>query len=92
MTPNKTLGFEDIEQFLKGLLGTDMHAKRIQSLANATLGVVRAGSLAVHAIGQGLAAARGLDPKHAVKQADRLLSTDCIDLEAIFPLGVRHVV
>lgn len=92
MTPNKTLGFEDIEQFLKGLLGTDMHAKRIQSLANATLGVVRAGSLAVHAIGQGLAAARGLDTKHAVKQADRLLSNDGIDLDAILPLWVRHVV
>ena len=92
MTPNKTLGFEDIEQFLKGLLGTDMHAKRILSLAIATLGVVRTGSLAVHAIGQGLAVARGLETKHAVKQVDRLLSNDGIDLDVILPLCVRHVV
>ena len=92
MTPDPTLGFKDIEQFLKGLLGTDMHAKRILSLANATLGVVRTGSLAVHAIGQGLAAARGLKTKHAVKQVDRLLSNPGIDLDAVLPHWVRHVV
>ncbi len=92
MTPNQTLGFKDIDQFLKGLLGTDLHAKRILSLANATLGVVRTGSLAVHTIGQGLAAARGLKTKHAVKQVDRLLSNDGIDLDAILPHWVRHVV
>ena len=92
MTPNQTLGFKDIEQFLKGLLGADMHAKRILSLANATLGVVRTGSLAVHTIGQGLAVARGLKTKHAVKQVDRLLSNDGIDLDAILPHWVRHVI
>ena len=92
MTPNQTLGFKDIEQFLKGLLGTGMHAKRILSLANATLGVVRSGSLAVHTIGQGLAAARGLKTKHAVKQVDRLLSNPGIDLDAVLPHWVRHVV
>ena len=92
MTPNQTPGFKDIEQFLTGLLGTDMHAKRILSLANATLGVVRTGSLAVHTIGQGLAAARGLKTKHAVKQVDRLLSNPGINLDAILPHWVRHVV
>jgi hypothetical protein len=92
MTPNSTLGFKDIEQFLQGLLGTDMHAKRILSLANATLGVVRTGSLAVHAIGQGLAVAKGLKTKHAVKQVDRLLSNPGIDLDAILRHWVRHVV
>lgn len=91
MTSNKTLGFNDIEQFLRGLLGTDMHAKRILSLANATLGVIRAGSLAVHAIGQGLAVARGLNSKHAVKQVDRLLSNDGIDLDAILPHWILYV-
>ena len=43
-------------------------------------------------IGQGLAAARGLDTKHAVKQVDRLLSNGGIDLDAILPHWVRHVV
>jgi len=41
-------------------------------MANATLGVLFSSSLAVHAIGQGLANARGLITKHAVKQVDRL--------------------
>ena len=92
MTPNQTLGFKDIEQFLKGLPGTGMHAKRILSLANATLGAVRTGSLAVHTIGQGLAAARGLKTTHAVEQVDRLLSNPGIDLDAVLPHWVRHVV
>ena len=92
MRPSPALGFKDIEQFLQGLLGTDMHAKRILSLANATLGVVRTGSLAVHAIGQGLAVAKGLKTKHAVKQVDRLLSNPGIDLDTVLPHWVRHVV
>ena len=92
MASNKTLGFHEIEQCLRGLLGTDMHAKRILSLANATLGVIRAGSLAVHAIGQGLAVARGLNSKHAIKQVDRLLSNDGIDIDTILAHWVNHVV
>jgi Transposase DDE domain len=91
MTPDRTVGFECIHRFLDGLLGDDMHAKRVQSLANATLGVIRTASLAVHTIGQGLALARGLVTKHAVKQVDRLLSNDGIDIDAVSPHWVRHV-
>jgi hypothetical protein len=92
MTPSPALGFKDIEQFLQGLIGTDMHAKRVLSLANATLGVVRTGSLAVHAIGQGLAVAKGLNTKHAVKQVDRLLSNPGIDVDALLARWVPYVV
>jgi transposase len=91
MNPDHTLGFDGIHRFLDGMLGDDMHAKRVQSLANATLGVVRTASLAVHTIGQGLALARGLVTKHAVKQVDRLLSNDGIDIDAILPHWVHHV-
>ena len=92
MTPDHTLGFDGIHRFLDGLLGADMHAKRVLSLANAALGVIRTASLAVHTIGQGLALARGLVTKHAVKQVDRLLSNDGIDIDAILPQWVRHIV
>src|SRR4249920_603789 len=92
MKPDQTLGFDAIHRFLDGLLGADMHAKRVLSLANATLGVVSTASLAVHTIGQGLALARGLVTKHAVKQVDRLLSNDGIDIDAILPHWVGHVV
>ncbi|MGH8644175.1 MAG: hypothetical protein ACREX4_06850 [Gammaproteobacteria bacterium] len=48
-------------------------AKRVYSLAKAAVGVMAGASLAIHAIGQGLAQARGKLTKHAVKQVDRLL-------------------
>jgi hypothetical protein len=91
MTPDRTVGFDCIHRFLDGMLGDDMHAKRVQSLANATLGVIRTASLAVHTIGQGLALARGLVTKHAVKQVDRLLSNDGIDIDAVLPHWIQHV-
>lgn len=61
-----------------------IHAKRLASLANATLGVMVSGSLIIHWIGQGLAEARGLIPKYAIKQVDRLLSNIDIDLWTYF--------
>ncbi|MGH8604141.1 MAG: hypothetical protein ACREXR_15620, partial [Gammaproteobacteria bacterium] len=51
--------FKDIHSFLSSLFSEDVHAKRVYSLANATLGVMASASLAIHAIGQGLAQARG---------------------------------
>ena len=66
--------FNQVRQVLGSVLGHDLHAKRVDSLCDATLGVLRSASLAVCTIGQGLAAARGLNPKHATKQVDRLLS------------------
>jgi hypothetical protein len=53
---------------------------------------MRTCSLAVAAIGQGLALARGLETKHAVKQVDRMLSNPNIDVDALLPHWVRYVV
>jgi hypothetical protein len=92
MKPDKTLGFQDVNRFLTGLFDGDLHAKRVLSLANSTLGVIRTASLAVHTIGQGLALARGLITKHAIKQVDRLLSNEGIDIDAVLPHWVRYVV
>ena len=41
------------------LVSTGLHAKRVLSLANATLGVLTSASLAIHAVGRGLAQAMG---------------------------------
>jgi hypothetical protein len=70
--------FDDVRLYLGGLYGAD--AKRIESLAGATLGVMQAASLAVALIGHALAQARGLVTKHAVNQVDRLLSNNGIDV------------
>src|SRR5690349_22095053 len=74
MTIPHQFSFDEVRQVLGGVLGADLHAKRIDSLCDATLGVLHSGSLAVAAIGHGLAAARGTLTKHAIKQVDRLLS------------------
>jgi hypothetical protein len=92
MKPDRTLGFQDVNRFLSGRFDGDLHAKRVLSLANATLGVVRTASLAVNTIGQGLALARGLVTKHAIKQVDRLLSNEGIDVDAALRHWVPYVV
>jgi hypothetical protein len=92
MTANQTIGFEGVHRFLSNLFDGDLHAKRVLSLANATLGVIRTASLAVNTIGQGLALARGRTTKHAIKQVDRLLSNEGIDIDAALRHWVPYVV
>ena len=82
----------DIVGFVSTLYEGDLHAKRVLSLANATLGVLTSASLAVHAIGQGLAHAQGTLSKHGVKQVDRLLSNRGIELDAYFAHWVPYVI
>jgi len=79
---------EGVRGFIGELYGHELHAKRVDALAGATLGmmagatlgVMAGASLAVAMIGQALAQARGLVTKHAVKQVDRLMSNQGIDV------------
>lgn len=80
----------EVRSFIGELYAHDLHAKRIDALAGATLGVMAAASLAVAMIGQALAQARGLVTKHAVKQVDRLLSNNGIDVWDSFARWVPH--
>ena len=92
MTQNKGITFKTTHQFLKVLFSRDVHAKRIYSLANATLGVISTASLAVNTIGQGLALARGRLPKHTIKQVDRLLSNAGINVDELSERWVPYVI
>ena len=83
---------DDIMEFITRLYDGDLHAKRVLSLANAALGVLTSASLAIHAIGQGLAQALGKLGKHGVKQVDRLLSNQGIVVEAFFVHWVPYMV
>jgi len=69
-----------IHAFVEGLASWDLHAKTVLSLGNGVVGVLHAATLGVHAIGQALAGAMGLEPKHAIKQVDRLLSNPNFDV------------
>lgn len=68
-----------VEEFVDSLFSEDLHAKQVLSLTNATIGVLGAAALGVHAIGLALAQERGLNEKHAVKQVDRFMSNRHID-------------
>ena len=82
----------EVRSFLGALYGGDLHSKRIDSLAGATLGVMAGASLAVAMIGHALAQVRGLVTKHAVKQVDRLLSNNGIDVWDSLARWVPHQV
>jgi hypothetical protein len=84
--------FEFVEKYLSDVFSDDLHAKRIQSLAAGTFGVMTGASLAVSIIGQSLAQARGLLSRHAVKQVDRLLSNEGVVVWDLFAPWVAEVV
>ena len=86
--PIPGLGEKEVLAFVSELFSEDLHAKRVLSLAHGTLGVLHGSSMAIHAIGRGLAAARCRLDRHAVKQVDRLLSNQGIDLERLGPSWV----
>lgn len=89
---SKGITLQTSHQFLSALFGEDLHAKRVYSLANATLGVISSASLAVNTIGQGLALARGRLTKHAIKQVDRMLSNPGIDVGELTKRWVPYAV
>jgi hypothetical protein len=83
---------QQITSYLGSVFGENLHVKRIESLSAATLGAIKTASLAVCTIGQGLAQARELTTKHAIKQVDRLLSNSAIDVWEMFADWVPEVV
>jgi hypothetical protein len=81
-----------VHEFVVDLLGDDVHATRALSFARGVVGVLHAAALGIHAIGRGMADAMGLDPKHAIKQVDRLLSNAGITVWQWFAQWVTFVV
>src|SRR3954449_1457488 len=88
----KFMQVKDVRSFLDSVLAEDIHTKRVESLANATLGVMTGASLAVAMIGKSLAQARGLLPKHAIKQVDRLLSNSKLEAWDVVATWVPEMV
>jgi hypothetical protein len=80
-----------VEAFCRDLFLGDVHAKRVLSLANGVVGVIQSAALAVHLIGQGLAQAKGLDAKHAIKQVNGLLDNSGLVMSTVFRLWIGFV-
>lgn len=81
----------EIEKLVHSILDEDIHAKRVASIASAAAGVIVSGSLAIHAIGRGLASAKGLVDRHAIKQTDRLIGNKKVDMDDLFDLWVPYL-
>jgi len=88
----KTLDLQQTRNFAMSLLGEDLHAKRVLSLANGVVGVLHAAMLGISAIGQAYAKVAGIQAKSGTKQVDRLLSNQGVSLEVLFRAWVRFVV
>jgi hypothetical protein len=83
---------ERVHEFVDDLLGDDVHATRVLSFARGVVGVIHSAALGIHVIGRGLADAMGLEPKHAIKQIDRLLSNTGVTVWEWFQQWVTFVV
>jgi hypothetical protein len=84
--------FKFVKDYLGKMLSNELHAKRIDSLANGTFGIMTSASLAVSMIGHSLAQARGLLSKHAIKQVDRLLSNQGVVVWDLFARWAPQVI
>ncbi len=81
-----------IEQAVESIFAqSSLHAKQIESIAHAVIGVTNAALAGVANIGRAEASARGTSPKHAIKQFDRFLSNRKIRLEDAETAYVRFV-
>jgi hypothetical protein len=85
------LDLKYLRSFCETLWGDDVHAKRVESLANGSAGALHAASLGIHAIGAGYAAISSNETKHGIKQVDRLLSNEAMDVWALAGPWVRFV-
>lgn len=81
-----------IFRFVDEIFGSTQHAKRVESLANAVVGITQAAVLAIHIIGQSLAQVTGISAKSGVKQIDRLLSNDNLVLESALRQWVAFII
>ena len=85
-------GREELEGLMDEVFSGEGHAHRLASLTDGGDGVLQAASLGGRALGQGLAVAQGLAPRHAIKQVDRLLSHPKLSMEHVFGCWVPCVV
>jgi hypothetical protein len=81
-----------VHKVVSAIFDEEIHEKRVLSLANGAAGAMQAATLAVSAIGRALAQSQGLDPKHAIKQVDRMLSNAGVDVDQAQALWVPFVV
>lgn len=87
----KLLTVKQTRAVLDDIFLDDIHAKRVASLANGVAGALAASRASIHAIGRAYAELEGIQIKSAVKQIDRLLSNEGIEMDLVLSAWVRFV-
>lgn len=83
---------ETIVTTLHDIFADALHAKQVESLSHAVIGVAHAAHAGVASVGRAEAMARAVSPKHAIKQFDRFLSNPRFDLEAAWASIMAFVI
>jgi hypothetical protein len=91
-TQDRQFGREEREGLMDEVFGGEVHAPRLAALTDGVDGVRHAASLGVRALGQGLAVAQGLAPRHAITPVDRWLSHPKLSMAQVFGCWVPCVV
>ncbi|MCK9988964.1 MAG: hypothetical protein AzoDbin1_05436 [Azoarcus sp.] len=81
-----------VHDFVSSIFDHDLHAKRVTSLGDATVGALHGARLAVSTLGRALAVAKNRDPKHAIKQVDRFFSNTGVHVWSLFANWVPFVI
>jgi hypothetical protein len=81
-----------IVSLCESIFGEHMHLKRCHSIAFGAIGVIYGDSLSPTGVGVGLARARDTQPKHGIKQVDRLLSNAGVKMDAVFAGWVPWII
>jgi hypothetical protein len=89
---NRAIRPDRVHDFVSSIFDYDLHAKRVASLADATVGALQGAQLAVGALGRALAVAKELQAKHAIKQVDRFFSNAGVDVWRLFGSWVPFVI
>ncbi len=79
------------QTFLAKRFDAVLHKRTLGSVYSAVSGTLTSARAGVAHIGRGLAQARGLAPKHAIKQVDRLLSNELLSVENLAPNWLEFV-
>jgi Transposase DDE domain len=74
-----------------GSIFENVHAQRLDALANYSAATMRALRVTIHAIGAAYAETAEIKPKHGIKQLDRFLSNPNFNVEALRPLWAKFV-
>jgi len=86
------LDYFNVKNFISNIFDGTQHKKRVESVANAALGIIASGSLIIHRIGRGMAEIFNLTDKSAIKQVDRLLSNDKLRLSEVASYWISYVI